>query len=206
MGSSTIIDILGSMIVGGMLMLILWQMNDSAAKNLYNFGGELILQQNLATTSEVIEYDFRKIGYCENWAKIVDPSNSILLADSDKIQYLTDIYPDGDPDGVIDTLFYRLGPVSELSSTANPRDRYLYRVINSEEPKKINLGVTQFHLIYYDAFGDTIPFPITYPVDTKTINSVEINLSVENVAAYDTAYSSALWRQIRLISRNLKER
>jgi hypothetical protein len=206
MGSSTIIDILGSLIVGGMLMLILWQMNDSATKNLYNYGGELILQQNLSTTSEVLEYDFRKIGYCENWAKIVDPTNSILLADSDKIMFLTDIYPDGDPDGLIDTLFYKLGMVAELSSTPNPRDRYLYRIINNEEPKKINLGVTQFHLVYYDAFGDTIPFPISYPVDTKTINSVEINLSVENVAAYDTAYSSAIWRQIRLISRNLKER
>ncbi|MGE5809865.1 MAG: hypothetical protein ACM339_00060 [Ignavibacteria bacterium] len=206
MGTSTVIDILGSMVVGGMLMLILWQMNDSATKNLYNYGGELVLQQNLAVTSQVLEYDFRKIGFCENWAKIVDPSNSILLADSDKIKFLTDVHPDGDPDGNIDTLFYRLGPVTELSSTPNPRDRYLYRLISSEEPKKINLGVTKFHLIYYDALGDTIPFPISYPVDTKTINSVEINLTVEDVSAYNNEYSSAIWRQIRLISRNLKER
>jgi hypothetical protein len=61
-------------------------------------------------------------------------------------------------------------------------------------------------LIYYDALGDTIPFPIIYPVDTKTINSVEINLTVEDVSAYNNEYSSAIWRQIRLISRNLKER
>lgn len=206
MGSSTVIDILGSMIVGGMLMLILWRMNDSATENLYNFGGELILQQNLAATSEVLEYDFRKIGYCKNWAKIVDPSNSILLADSDKIKFLTDIYPESGPDGIIDTLFYRLGPASELNSTENPRDRCLYRIINNEVPKKINLGVTQFHLVYYDAFDDTIPFPINYPADTKTINSVEINVTVEDVSAYDKKYSSAVWRQIRLISRNLKER
>ncbi|HVO74331.1 MAG TPA: hypothetical protein VMT35_09940 [Ignavibacteriaceae bacterium] len=206
MGFSTIIDILGSMIVGGMLMLILWRMNDSATKNLYNYGGELVLQQNLAVTSEVLEYDFRKIGYCKNWAKVVDPSKSILLADSDKIKFLTDLYPDGDPDGIIDTLFYRLGPVTELSSTPNPRDRYLYRSINSEIPKKINLGVTKFHLVYYDALEDTIPFPINYPIDTKRINSVEINLTVEDVSAYDNEYSSAIWRQIRLISRNLKER
>lgn len=206
MGTSTIIDILGSMIIGGMLMLIIWRMNDSATKNLYNYGGELILQQNLAVTSQVLEYDFRKIGYCDNWAKMVDPSNSILLADSDKIKFLADIYPDGDPDGIIDTLFYKLGPVSELTSTPNPRDRYLYRIINNERPSKVNLGVTNFHLVYYDALEDTIPLPIHYPLDTKTINSVEINLTVEDVTAYNNEYSSAIWRQIRLISRNLKER
>jgi len=206
MGTSTIFDILGSMIIGGMLMTILWRMNDSAAENMYNYGGELILQQNLAVTSQVLEYDFRKIGYCKTWNKMVDPSNAILVADSNKIKFLTDIYPDGNPDGNIDTLFYVLGPATELTETANPRDKYLYRIINGEEPKKINLGVTQFHIVYFDAFGDTIPFPVSYPVDTKTINSMEISLTVEDVAAYDKKYSSAIWRQIRLVSRNLKER
>jgi type II secretory pathway component PulJ len=206
MGTNTIIDILGSMIIGGMLMIILWRMNDAAAENMYNYGGELILQQNLAVTSRVLEYDFRKIGYCETWNKMVDASNAILIADSNEIKFLTDIYPDGNPDGNIDTLYYRLGPVTELTETANPRDRFLYRIINGETPKKINLGVTQFRLMYFDALDDTIPFPINYPVDTKTINSMEISITVEDVAAYDKKYSSAIWRQIRLVSRNLKER
>lgn len=206
MGTNTLIDILGSMIIGGMLMTLLWRMNDDATQNMYNYGGELILQQNLAVTSRVIEYDFRKIGYCETWNKMIDPSNAILIADSNAIKFLADIYPDGDPDGNIDSVFYRLGPTSECSQTPNPRDRYLYRIINGEEPVKISMGITNFNLIYFDALGDTIEFPLNYPVDTKTINSMEINLTAENVAAYDTVYSSAIWRQIRLVSRNLKER
>jgi hypothetical protein len=76
-------------------------------------------------------------------------------------------------------------------------------VVNTEAPIKSNLGVTQFRLVYFDALGDTLPPPITSP---GLITSVEINLTVESVAAYDTAYSSAFWRQIRLVARNLKNR
>jgi len=171
----------------------------------------------------VLEYDFRKIGYCAEWKKIPDPSKSILLADSTKIKFLTDIDkdgsgPDGDvdtlyyylgpasgsgPDGDVDTLYYYLGPASELTQTPNPRDRFLYRVVNNESPKGINLGVTQFKLIYFDAIGDTINFPITVPSEIYTL---EINLTVENVAGYNEQYSSAFWRQIRLTARNLRNR
>ena len=58
-------------------------------------------------------------------------------------------------------------------------------------------------MIYYDALGDTIPLPITF---TGAITSIEINVTVENVAAYDTSYSSAYWKQIRMVARNLRNR
>lgn len=204
MGFSDIIDLAGSMLVGGLIMLILFRMNDAAVENVYNNGGELSLQQNLSVTAKVLEDDFRKIGYCESWTKIPDPSKSILLADSTRIRFLTDVDKDGSgPDGEVDTLLYALGPTSELAVTANPRDRFLYRIINSETPRGINLGVTQFKLIYFDALGDTINYPVTVPSEIYTI---EINLTVENTAGYNEQYSSAFWRQIRLVARNLRNR
>jgi len=199
MGFSTIIDILGSMIVGAMLMLILFRMNDASVENVYNYGGELILQQNLAVTAQVLEHDFRKIGYCADWIKVADPTKYVLLADSNKIKFITDYNSDGN----LDSIFYYLGPTSELSMTANPRDRFLYRVVNNEAPKGINLGVTQFKLVFFDALGDSLPFPITDPAD---VNVMEINITVENIAAYDEKYSSAFWRQVRLVARNLRNR
>lgn len=204
MGFSDIIDLAGSMLIGGLIMLILFRMNDAAVENVYNNGGELSLQQNLSVTAKVLEDDFRKIGYCETWTKIPDPSKSILLADSTRIRFLTDVDKDGSgPDGEVDTLLYALGPTSELAVTANPRDRFLYRIINSETPRGINLGVTQFKLIYFDALGDTINYPVTVPSEIYTI---EINLTVENTAGYNEQYSSAFWRQIRLVARNLRNR
>jgi hypothetical protein len=199
MGFSTLLDVIASMIIGGMLLSIVFRVSDSATEKLYNNSGELSLQQNLSTVAKMIEYDFKKIGYCSDWTQIPIPSRSILVADTSKLKFLTDV----DKDGSLDSIFYYLGLASELLQTENPRDRILYRVVNAEQPIASNLGVTDFHMTYFDALGDTIPFPITVPGE---IASIEVNISVENVAAYDTAYSSAFWRQIRLVARNLKKR
>ncbi len=92
MGTSVILDIMGSMIIGGILLLTLFRMNDNATKNTYNFSGELIVQQNLVTTVEVLEYDFRKIGYCEDPFEFPHPEkDAILYADTSEIRFLTDL-------------------------------------------------------------------------------------------------------------------
>lgn len=199
MGFSTILDIMASIIIGGILITITIRLNDAATAKTYNNSAELSLQENMATVANMLEIDFRKIGYCADWNKFPDPSKAIVYADASSIKYLIDI----DSDTNMDSIRYFLGPTSELLFTPNPRDRMLYRVINNETPKTSNLGVTQFRLVYFDALGDTIAPPVTTP---GLINSIEINLAVESVAAYDTAYSSAFWRQIRLVARNLRNR
>lgn len=180
-------------------MNIAFRFSDTITERTYNHSGELTIQQNLATSAQIIEYDFRKIGYCKNWNLIPDPTKAILYADTSEIKFYTDIDNDGD----VDSIRYYLGPTSELSGTANPRDRLLYRVLNNETPKSSNLGITQFYLVFYDALGDTIVPPIGI---NGGITSIEINLTVENTDAYDQRYSKAFWRQIRMVSRNLRNR
>lgn len=199
MGYSTLLDILGSIIIGGIFMTIVFRLNDAATEKTFSNSGELSLQQNISTVAQIIEHDFRKIGYCTDWNKLPDPSKAILLADTSRLKFLTDIEPDGN----LDSIYYYLGPTSELTATPNPRDRILYRVENAEIPVQSNLGVTQFYMVYYDALGDTIYLPIP---DYGLISSIEINVSCENVAAYDTSYSRAYWRQMRMVSRNLINR
>lgn len=199
MGFSTLIDIVGSMIIGGMLMLILFRLQDSATKNSYNYGGEAIVQQNLVEIVQLLEHDFRKIGYCRDWTQIPDPSKAILSADSSSISYLTDL----DDDGTVDSLRYYLGAKSELSETPNPNDRMLYRVENGGTAVGANLGVTQFSLEFYDALNNKLTFPIE---NTGQIYTMRIDLKVENTSAYDNEYTSAFWRQIRLVARNLRNR
>ncbi|MBU1095079.1 MAG: hypothetical protein KKB34_01250 [Bacteroidetes bacterium] len=199
MGFSTLIDILGSTIIGGILFMILLRMNDAAVQNTYNNGGEYIIQQNLVEVVQLLEYDFRKIGYCKVWSRIPNPSKAIILADSTSIKFLTDI----DNNGYVDTLHYYLGPSGELSATPNPNDRLLYRVINSESAIGANLGVTQFRLTYFNSLGNTINFPIIVPGE---IHTMQIDLKVENTSGYNREYSGAFWRQIRLAARNLMNR
>lgn len=204
MGFSTLLDIIGSMVIGGMLFLILLNLNEAAVKNSFRFNGEMIVQKNLVEIVKLLEHDFRKIGYSKDWELIPDPSKSILTADSTSISFLTDT----NNIGIIDTLEYRLGPASELSNTPNPRDKILYRIVNGDESPGVNLGVTQFRMNYFDTFGNPISFPIDVPSE---INTMEINLTVEDVSAYDDPdvendYNSVFWKQIRLAARNLSNR
>jgi len=197
MGFSTLIDILGSTIMGGLLLIILLRLNDTSTEKTSNYGGELSLQQNLVTIAQIMEYDFRKMGYCKDWQKFPDPTKAIASANSSSIKFYADI----DNNGSMDTISYYLGGL--LTATPNPRDRFFYRAINSQPPAAINLGVSQFFMKYFDALGDSLPAPVAQP---SLINSYEINIQVETVYAYDQKYSMAFWKQIRLLARNLRNR
>lgn len=200
MGFSAMIDILGSTIIGSIIFLILLRMNDAATKSTYTYMGDVIVQGNLVSTIQIIEHDFRKIGFCMTYANIPDPTKAILIADSNRIKFITDIFPHN---GIVDTLEYKTGATSELTETPNPRDMYLYRNINNVDSRGSNLGITQFRLIYYNSLGAKIATPVAV---TSEIASIQIDVTVENTAAFNNEYSTAFWRQIRLNARNLKNR
>lgn len=213
MGSSTLLDILGSSIVGGMLLLIMFKLNDASIENSFTYTGNLLVQQNLVSIVEVLNHDFNKIGYCEKWENIPDPSYSILTATDTAISFLTDLptlsHPYGD--GIIDTLKYYSGSVSELTETPNPRDRILYRVVGNSTPDGSNLGVTYFKLTYFDSAGNVLPNPVV----TSKIRSIQIDLKLEDVYGYDAGnlyksdserYANAVWKQLKISSPNLRNR
>ena len=210
MGFTVLLDIIGSIIIGGILMMMAWRLSDATTEKTYNNAGELSIQQNLLTVAQMIEYDFRKIGFVNNWGVVIDPrtgapfisTQAIIYADSTSIRFYTDLYTSVYPygDGVLDSIRYYLGPLSECTNTPNPRDRILYRIENHELPVPSNLGVTKFFMVYYDVNN----FKLTPPITTLgLIKSIEINITVENVAAYDEKYTNAFWKQIRLASRNV---
>jgi len=199
MGIASIFDLIGSVVIGGVLLITLIKINDSATRNTYGFTGELVVQENLVTTVEVLEYDFRKIGYCEDPFAIPNTKRAILYADSTDITYLTDVNFDGIPD----TMRYYLGPTSELSHTPNPNDRMLYQEINGNRAG-VNLGITLFKIKYFGALGEELSLPRTFP--PTGIFSMQIDIRIENTSAYDEEYRYAFWRQIRLASRNLENR
>ena len=200
MGFSTIIDIIGSVFVGGLLLIILFRLNNSATSTLYNNNSELNVQLAMVSVVEVLESDFRKIGYCKDWKKIPNPRKAILYAGSNSIKFLSDI----NNDGIVDSVYYYVGPTSALSNTPNKRDRLLYRVVNKDVPKSSNVGITKFSLKYFDALGNTInQNPVTLPA---LISSIQIDIQVENSEAWDSVYVVAFWRQIRLTAKNLSKR
>ena len=213
MGTSTIFDIITSTVIGGMLLLMALRLNAQAIETNAIYQNNLNLQQGLVVLVDIVENDFRKIGYCKNWSLISPPNMAIVYADSNSIKFLTDIpsSPTDFGDGIVDTVFYYTG--STGGNPHNPKEKPLYRVVNGNTSSGWNLGVTRFALRYYDALNDTLTFPIA---DPKLIYTLEINISLESPAPLtDIQYhdstgaaqdSKVFWKQIRLASRNLRNR
>ena len=217
MGSQTILDLIASTMVFSTLLLIALRLNGGTMENVQAFREDIFVQQNLVAVSDLLEYDFRKIGYCKDFTIITSPTDAIRYADTSRITFWTD-FPTSttgsgyDGDGALDSLTYYVGPTSELPETPNPNDRLIYRVENDATPIGVNMGVTTFNLQYYDAMRVRLSTPVT---DCRLIQYLQITIQVEhpvkwtkyyNTATYDTVYQSAFWRQVRLVAKNLNNR
>jgi len=209
MGFSALIDILGAMIIGALMLLIIKSFNGNVNENTSKYHSDLIVQQNLVSIIDLIEYDFSRLGYCEDPTKIPNPKNMILYADSTTIEFCTDLAKstsDFRGDGILDTLRYELG--EDVNKTPNPHDKLLYRFIPGFDKDASNLGITYFTIKYFDNFGNLLP----HPIDTHIIASIQIDIKVEDCYGYDTdnsekkhgeKFQTAMWRQIRLATKNI---
>lgn len=211
MGAQVMIDLIGSIVVFGWLLLMSLRVNTQNQENMQTLNGDLLVQENLVAVTQLLEYDFRKIGFCKEPNNLTDPTKAILIVDSSWIKFLTDVDFGSGPDGVLDSVYYFLGDTSQLSQTPNPRDRYLYRQVNGESVHGANLGITSFVLKYFDRMGVPILAPVG-ATELQKIQTIQITLSVENVYAAkivettNQQYSSAFWQQVRLSSRNYRNR
>ncbi|MDP3148324.1 MAG: hypothetical protein Q8N83_04250 [Ignavibacteria bacterium] len=200
MGYSTILDIIGAFVIGGILLLTLFRVNDTTVQNYFYYNSDFILQRDLVDIIMIVEGDLRRIGYCADPDNLALPNRTILFADSNAISFVTDLHRAGK----LDTVEYRTGTPDDLSGTPNPRDIPLYRIINNANAERSITGVvTEFRLVYFDALGDSISLPISSPGEIQTM---ELSIKVENASAYNQNYSNAYWRQVRLASKNLKSR
>jgi len=202
MGTSTIVDIIGSFFVAGILLLMGLSLNASSNEVRATYSGNYNLQANLTTLVEMLQTDFRKIGYCRVWQNM---SNPIQDAEANKIIFRADLYNTG----TVNTVTYYTGPTSELNDTPNPSDFYLYRKVDGGTPTKMNFGTTQFSLAYRDASDSALNFPIP---DPRLVYYMTVSLAVSTPAPYKEEFSKdsskyqVYWKQVRLVSRNLTNR
>ncbi|MBK8944851.1 MAG: hypothetical protein IPM32_06200 [Ignavibacteriae bacterium] len=209
MGYSTLLDIIGAMIIGGLMILSINTINQTASENSGRYNSDLISQQNLVSIVELLEHDFSRIGYCENPDSILSPEEMITYADSTKIKFWTDIAVSKinfRGDGTKEELIYELGP--DVNATPNPNDKLLYRYVSGTVKDASNLGITEFRITYFDNMNNKL----SHPIDTKLISYMQIDLRVEDCYGYDTdnsdkehveKFPTVFWRQIRMATKNM---
>jgi len=179
------LDIAGSVIIGGLLALMLFNFNTYQTNTRYLSDTELQLQQNAKTLAEMLNYDLRKIGYnCERDSIWEETNNN-------RITYYADLDWDDTPDKVT----YFLGDSTEAVSTNNPRDKVLYRVVNNDTTGGPTLGLTKINFLYLDEFGNQT-------VIHSNIRYVKAELWIESIEPVNVDYIFTYW-EMTINTRNL---
>jgi hypothetical protein len=185
-------DVIGSMIIGGIILLMLVSFNSSVMEGSAVQTFNSIVQSNMTSVTDLVEYDFRKMGY--RVGTIYD--SAIVYADSAKIVMRGDI----DNNGTVDQVSYYLDLVTK-SGHVNPRSRILYRQVNGASAQRINMGITRFRMKYYNAADSLIAEnPIKSP---SKIRAIRLAVNLESTSPYDTIYSGATWERT-MTPKNLK--
>jgi len=199
----SLLDYLGSMILGGALIGIIMSANDMASENQSVYNGDMLVQEMLVQTAHMLEGEFRNMGM-----GVPENERSVLAADTSSITFLYDM----DRNGVADTLRYYAGTPSEFPGTQNELDKPLYRKVNDGSADKIS-AITVFRLRYLTRVGEVLPTPVP-ATRLSEIHAVELTLEVQNPYAIhrsasmtptgqrDALWSSSLWQQTRLASQN----
>jgi hypothetical protein len=185
--SAVWLDIVGSLVFGTLLALNVMRMDADVTAHSYRSLMTYSAQDQAASVSEVMDDDLKKIGY-----RVA--SVPVILADTTRIQFRADL----GTDGTVDTLFYYLGTIAEANGTPNPRDRFLYRRRSGESPRVVGTGVTNFRLTYFGANGNVLSLPVVL----ANVRRIQVDMTLESPAPYDTTYSRALM-QLSLRPKNL---
>jgi hypothetical protein len=201
MGYTVLLDILGSAIIGGIILLNLLRLNENVYQEEVTTVMDVNLQVEVINVADIIEDDFNKIGYNSIPANINDLPK-VTLGDTSSIKIVYDV-PDlaGNFDGVYDTVYYYVSNTNALSGTPNPRDRILYRRVNTDPPLMISNRITDFKFDYLDAMYDTLSCPLVSP---GLATYIKISFRVEDPFAYDQQYNEAYWRRLTVTAKNLK--
>jgi len=183
---STLLDIIGSFTVGAVVLILIIGFNQTMISSsqesvIYNTA-----QSGTTQLSQVIEYDFYKIGFRTG------SGEKITLAEESDIQFYSDLKNDG----VIDTIRYFISDTSALSNTINPDDKLIYRTVNDSSAEILG-SVILFKLSYRDNAGSKIT-PVSLLEDSlqrRRISEIDIHLYVESDFPISGQYQGAEWKK-----------
>lgn len=180
------LNLIGSIIIGGLLLLMINKYSSSLSQNSHEKTLDSITICNASVIAKLIEFDFNRMGL-----GVSNNTTALILADSNRISFLSDI----NENGTVDTVRYILSDLNSASATENPQDKILYRLIDNDPQQGAALGVTEFNLKYLDAIGNET-------TNLSQIKTFDITLTVESTIPYDNRYSKFFW-QTRISPPNL---
>lgn len=189
----SMVTLVGSIVIGGIFLIGLLAFHGDVVDYSHEKMFELLTQETTASLMEIIDHDFRRLG--SGWplsSKAIE-----ALVDITDITFRADI----DRDGVYEIVRYYVSEPAAATSTPNPNDVILYRLVQEPGGSWVNTidtpaGVTKFTVELLDEFGA----PTNNEREARMLN---ISLTVQSLYPYDNKYTTALWEK-RIAPQNLQ--
>lgn len=191
------LDYIASAIIFGVLTLSVARVQTNINATLFQNTFTVITQQNAVELARQIEFDFLKIGYHVQGARIT-------YAAQRRVDYRADVT------NTMDTIVYRYqaGAVSQANETYNPIDFPLFRV-QAGVVLRQNFGLTDFRIVYFDSVNVPIGIPATNADTLAKIRGIQVSFTAASPepvigSAGDTTYSMVTWQKL-MFPRNLNQ-
>ena len=149
-----------SITIGGLLLLTIFALQERYMQNSIDLTMDETTMQDVHTLQEIINYDFKKIGY-DRTRKI---NSAITLADSNRIDFKANL----DNTGPVENVEWNFSNDQVLSSE-NPFDHVLTRDENGVKTTFNSAVVVKFHITYYQKGSDT---PMAFPITGSSLNEI----------------------------------
>ena len=182
---AAILDIMISFVFSGLLLVMGMKLNVYVSSYQQQCVVDLNAQQNCVELGRILENDFYKIGYGDTTGR-----GSMRIADSTKIRFYADI----DNNGSTDSITYYTAKMVTKSKFANPHQMYLYRQVNTLTPVKMNLGLTNLRIQYFNLTGAKVD-TLGQIQALKVSLDIESNAKMVNSGGKDTVYNKVHWEQ-----------
>ena len=196
---SVMLDIILSVVIFGMLLLMVANVNINLINENYRGIVELHTETELIQLANILEFDLNKVGYHVP-SVAASTGEWVSIADTSHIKFYTDLKNIGSNIAVE----YNL--LEPNTASRNPRDRKLVRIENTSTVY-INYSVTKFRFYYYNTHDSLMTTPVTGAL-RDSIRSVKIILNLESPDPFDTttvvtpAYAHAMYQKL-IYPRNL---
>ncbi|HWP82423.1 MAG TPA: hypothetical protein VNN76_07190 [Bacteroidota bacterium] len=164
-----IIDLIGSMIVRGTIVVIVVTMMLQLHNTLYERNAQSIAQQKMMTVSDIITMDFKLLGY-----NVPVGTNPILRIESQRIDFLGDL----GNNGTIDTIRYYM-PVG---------DSVLYRQENNNLGEILHF-VNLLEFQYFNEFG-------AYTAQVDSVKMIQVRIGTKEPPLFSDFRPSGYWETV----------
>ncbi len=181
---NTMLDIMGASLIGGIIFLIILNLNVYSTQIKYASDTNLKLQGNSGTIAEMIDSDLRKVGYNYNGTAIID-------AEPNKFSFYSDI----DSTGIVSTVTLTISDSTKPSYTSNPNNKIFYRIVNNDTSTGPSLDLDKLKFTYMNSIG-------TQTTVLDSIKYIKAEVWFESSAKPDSNYAKSYW-EVTVNPRNI---